>query len=259
MTLNGVDVLSLGLALVGTVVAVVAICLTLKFRSELALPEQIANIPDFLSKEYLERRFPTRVTQEFEWLHTLKDARFATEKKYELLQQEENYKDAISRFQAVTLNLNADFWERDFAYELSLALEQVGVMVLAGAIPLNIVLAMIAPQIIEDWGYCSKFVEKIRAKRPLKPKESDDKTQIRFHRWHGEWLVYAAAIYMDRYWTGRLLDDLISVVCDGDMQTIRKREEELWEELWEELTKPEYSIVPKNTKKEIEKLLGTDC
>jgi hypothetical protein len=233
-------------------VASLTLCYLLKFRSELALPEQIANIPDFLSKEYLERRFPPRVTKQFEWLHTLKDARFAASKR---LQQEENYKDAINRFQALTLNLNGNFWENNFAYELSLALDQVGVMVLAGAIPLNIVLAMNAPQIVEDWGYCSKLVkDEIRDKRPLKPKESDDKTWIRFHRRHGEWLVYAAAIYLDRYWTGRLLDDLISVVCDGDMKTIRKREEELWEKF----TKLEYSI-PKNTKNEIEKLLGTDC
>ena len=117
---------------------------------------------------------------------------------------------------------------------------------------MKIVLAMNAPQIIEDWGYCSKFVdEKIRAERPLKPKGSDDKTWIRFHRRHGEWLVYAAAIYVNRFWEDEYLNDLISVACGCDMKTIGKREKELRE--------LDSIIVPKNTKKEIKEVLGRDC
>jgi hypothetical protein len=169
MTLSAwMDVFTVILAFLSFVVASLTFCYLLKFRSELALPEQIANIPEFLRKEYLERRFPPRVTKKFEWLHTLKDARLRAENELKPRDNEKK-EDTRKRFRDSTLEEGG--WQIDFAYELSLALEQVGVMVLAGAIPLGIVLAMNAPQIIEDWGYCSKFVEKKIRDKSLKPKK----------------------------------------------------------------------------------------
>jgi hypothetical protein len=55
------------------------------------------------------------------------------------------------------------------------------------------------------------------------------------------------------------VNELLSLVCDGNIADIKEREKELWQVF----LKLEAPIIPRNTQKEIKKILGkmenTDC
>ena len=90
--------------------------------------------------------------------------------------------------------------ENKVADEIALALERVGAMVMAGGIPLCYVLAQIAPRIVQDWGLCSKLVEEVirQEKQPIYRPSRSSGNKIWFPRLHGQWLAYAAAIWLER-------------------------------------------------------------
>ncbi len=230
-------------ALATVIVTCLALRATIKFRSELSLSEQIGNIPDLYVKEYLDRRFsvPLRVgTQE---LHTLKEAR-ALAKEEIKPRDNETPGQARERFLNATLG---SCWENKFAYELSLALERVGAMVLAGAIPLELVLAINGDQVIDDWMYCSRFIEKrLRDPQVAPTSRVDDAKNIYYHRRHGEWLAYAAAIWLFQKWEGGHLRDLGATF--GNVEVMRKHEQEL--------RRIDSELIPEATQKSLRKILG---
>lgn len=243
-----ISLASLFIALLMFIIAYITLLATIKFRSELSFPEQISNIPDILNEEYLKRQFsPPAKTNERE-LYNLKDARLLIQDELKL-KGDETLEQARDRFLTSTLQDFRDhdyYWQNKFAYEVSLGLEQVGIMILTGAIPLNLVLVLCAYQIIEDWGYCSILVkEKIRGNDAPIPKSQDYKESVVFHRRHGEWLAYAAAIYMYKNYSGERLNYLISLI--GEIEKIKKHEKKL--------RKFDSAIIPHSVNKNIEDIL----
>ena len=232
-------------ALVSATIAAIAIWHAKRARSEVSWPDQIANLPDFFRNEYTERAFvpPVEVSSTHK-LHTLKDARLLLHQG--LLSQETNRIDQVlGEFHRNTLEIGT--WQNRFAYELSLGLQSVGAMVLAGAIPLGWVLAVNGTQIIEDWIYCSRLVqERIRASNRINAKNLTGPNHVGYHRRHGEWLAYAAAIYVSQNWEGDYIDHLLRQM--GDLKFIREREREI--------RQLESGIIPRSTNVRVEKVLG---
>lgn len=229
-------------ALATVIVAYLALRATIRFRSELSLSEQIGNVPDLYVKEYLYRQFSTPLRVGTQELHTLKDAR-ALAKEEITPRDNETPEQAKERFLNATLDSN---WENKFVYELSLALEQVGAMILVGAIPLELVLAINGDQIVDDWMYCSRFIEKrLRNPQVAPTSRVHDAKNIYYHRRHGEWLAYAAAIWLFQKWEGGHLIDLEATF--GNVETMRKRELEL--------RQVDSELIPETTQKSLRRIL----
>lgn len=230
-------------ALATVAVTYLALRAAIRFRSELSLSEQISNVPDLYVKEYLDRQFSTPLFVDTQELHTLKEAR-ALAKEEIKPRDNETPEQARERFLNATLGSG---WENKFAYELSLALERVGAMVLAGAIPLELVLAINGDQIVDDWMYCSRFIEKrLRNPQVAPTSRVHDTKNLYYHRRHGEWLAYAAAIWLFQKWEGGHLRDLEATF--ENVETMRKREREL--------RRIDSELIPEATQKSLRKILG---
>jgi hypothetical protein len=221
-------------ALASVLVALVMLYAAIKFH-------QIANLPDFFRREYTDKHFnDPRTTADGTKLKTLRDARYFVQEKLESVETREE-----ARSQFIKNTKKRGLWENKFANELSIALEQVGAMVLAGAIPLRLVLALNGYQIIEDWGYCRRLVEdEICGTKNCKPsrspilKKSDEKNPIFYHRRHGKWLAYAAIIYMSQNYKSGCLNDLISAIDNGGIKAIRTHEKRFGKFLKSEMGTP---------------------
>lgn len=207
-----------------------------KFRQRFSLPEQIANVPDFLYKEYKNSKFTSVIPGEAgEDMVSLRKARNILRNV-----KKDNLKDRTYKSKFEQLKYN-------FSYEVSLALQNIGLLVLFGALPVELVLPDIAGVIIEDWNQCSESVDKefrkevmilksTKKKKPTKP--------IHFSRRHGEWLVHAAAVYLHANWKGARVEKHLKMI--GNWDRIKEREKELRE------AEPEIS---KKTQKKIHNFL----
>ena len=181
------DLLGSIISLLSVIIAFYSIILAFRFRSELGFSEQISNLPNFIGKNYWNREIVPPIMVKDVELQNLKDARALVAK--EIKSTENGYaEDALNSFLAATVQLGT--WQNKVAYQISLGLEQVGLNVLSGAIPMNIVFSVSGYQIVEDWLYCSRLVtDVIRGPHDLEAKVREDREIIRFHRLHGEWLA----------------------------------------------------------------------
>ncbi|MGD0978422.1 MAG: hypothetical protein ABR962_04700 [Candidatus Bathyarchaeia archaeon] len=100
------------------------------------MPEQIANAPDFLYKEYVDRELGRPIKIDGEEYKTLRDARNAI-------------RNRIRREKETFPPIEEEAWN-EFTYQLSIALQRVGMLVLAGAIPIKLVLPFVSDLILED-------------------------------------------------------------------------------------------------------------
>ena len=82
-------------------------------------------------------------------------------------------------------------------HELSHALEQLGALVMAGAIPLKFVLAHRAPRIIIDYLACQPVIEQERERFQI---ALSGRPSLLCQFRHGEWLAGAALTYMVVHW-----------------------------------------------------------
>lgn len=105
-------IVSAGIALAALIVSYLLFRASIRFRSDLSLPEQIGNVPDFYGKEYLDRKFGTMIKVGNSELYTLKDARELA--KREIRPREgETDEQARERFFQATLQQGS--WENKFA------------------------------------------------------------------------------------------------------------------------------------------------
>jgi hypothetical protein len=198
--------------------------ISFRARRELSLAEQIGNIHSMFVEAYLERRFRQPIRFGDIEVLTLKEARNILPHKIRP-PNDQTFKEAREGF--LTRTLDPSSWENKFAYEVSLGLQQVGIAVLSGAIPLSFVLASNADQIVEDWLYCYRLVKEVIRGRPGAPMPQSTKLRgvVHFHRMHAEWLAYASAIWLSNHWSGGHLQSLLDEL--GDIETLQKRERQL--------------------------------
>ncbi|MCK4953257.1 hypothetical protein KAS14_05695 [Candidatus Bathyarchaeota archaeon] len=221
--------------IVPAIIAIFAIYRAFRFRQELSFPEQIANIPEFLRREYAYRKFD--------------------ENKFKTLEQARNEIRNITKIKRMNVKEiqkeileNEDSWYNKFAYQASIGLQHIGLMILVGAIPIKLVLPDIGKLIIEDWSYCSELIEK-KLREDVLTLKTDKKysKKIHFSRRHAEWLAYAAALYLYNYWEGEKTNELLLRLFGKNVELIRKRERELRES--------EPALISDTTSKKIEEFL----
>jgi hypothetical protein len=217
----------------------------------LGLAEKTRSLPAFLGRDYLDRSLSSPLHIPYGDAYNLKDVRVFVRTELETRGNESREK---LRKRFINSTLEKGSWQNRYTHELSLELQRLGAMVLAGAIPVNLVLAFHGYSIIEDWGYCSPLLEcKIRGtKTPMREIDIDQKMEIPFHRRHAEWLACAAAIYMSQYFKGGNLDELL-LSFGNDMEGIREREKAIRE------SETELKVIPDGTQREIRELLELSC
>ena len=226
---------SLIVTIISLTVSIFAVVLVIRFRRELSLSEQVANVPELLYREYIYRKLPSPIIIDGKELSTLKEARNAVR------QQIKRGKTPEEIFYGKNSGL-----QNEFSYQVSVGLQHIGLLILMGAIPIKLVLLDIGLLIVEDWKYCSKLVkEELRENAPRLKTNKKLSEPIYFQRRHAEWLVHAAALYLHNYWEGEKVNELFSLL--GDARTMQKREKEL--------RKSEPGLVSDKTSKEIEKFL----
>ena len=226
--------MNLELSISGLALAVSAISLFLyiRFRTKLSLSEKIANVSTFLFKEYKNLKFVIPYTVGKRQIYTISDARNVIRDA-----KEGNIRKNIAGIKDL---------KKGFSREVSRTLQNIGLLTLLGALPIQFVLPDLARTIVEDWDLCSERRKGILIGKKLTLKKRQDLTDIpiQFALRHAEWLTYASALYLQNYWKGEELDKLLKPL--GDIKTIKKREDDL------RINEPDVS---KETSEEIRKYL----
>ena len=242
------NIIGLSLTVLALLLSVYAVVLALRFRQQCSFSEQIADFPIFLHKQYVEREIKGASKGEPQ---TLKEARAS-------LREEDKGAEAFKVIQEKIAEKaeKKRTWHSKYADEASLALQNIGLMILVGAIPIKLVLSEFACILIEDWRFCQRFIEEdMSRKTPLKWKSSKTHKLSKpmfYSRRHAEWLAYASALYLHEYWEfiegegNQLfaLKDALSLF--GSVHEIRQREHEL---------RRAEGLAPKNVMSEIDKFL----
>lgn len=233
------ELVSAVIAFGSLIVAYLILRSAIRLRSDSAMPTQLSAIPDFIASQYLDRRLPAPLKLGNTNLETLREAR---EHARRHVSPKPGKASNAARDKFLLATLSDEAWQNDFAYELSLGLEQVGAWIMAGAIPLRVVLALHSSQILEDWGYCSRLVnQRIRQDglSPNNPAKDDD--SVYFERRHAEWLACAAAVYVRRNWHGASLEQVAPEL--SDLKAVKRRERTL--------RKLEKAIIPNSVNRSI--------
>lgn len=193
---SALDILTAVSPIASAFVAAVAVMLTWRINSAMRRQEQVNNIPRLFLEEYVDAKIarPIQVpdTDGGTTLTTLQEARECVRC---LARDRGAWEGFLER------SRDERKWENRIAYEISLAIQKVGASVFVGAIPLDFVLATGATQIVSDWGYCHRLVQRIRDDfPPLEATRFYLAKQVGYHRRHGEWLAYVAAIWLHQKW-----------------------------------------------------------
>lgn len=180
------DVLLMVISLLSITIAIISLVIAKKSYNLRDISFRIHSIFSVLSQEYLDRKFkstdpPIIDKKEFNNVRLLKKKALA------------EINTDINKWQKEVLKDNS--WQNKISYEIGISLERVGIATFSGAIPLSIVFALLADQIIDDWIICHTWVANHRQKEmSLTP------TNIPFHRRHAEWLSILCALWMkDHY------------------------------------------------------------
>jgi hypothetical protein len=209
MDTTGLDITAVA-SIVTALATIMLVVVATRLRRVLDVPQQIANLPQLLRSEYLNREYKDASGRSVLLRETRHEFRRAR-----LMRSSESA-------DPITEAANEDSTWNRYAYEAVDALERVGAYVLAGALPLGFVMRLSAGTIVEDWFFCRELVARMRRDDYLKSSKN-----IQFRRRHAEWLAYAAILYLSKNgWHGGYLDEIFASQ-DGGIDFIRRREREL--------------------------------
>jgi len=151
------DLMAIIISVLSFALAIFSLFIAARYRKELDYSQQIGNYSNIFRENFSDRKFssPTNVYRRS--CTTLREAMAEVEQCIEdTAKGKANESEAIKKFQEASLDkIN---WQNSFAYELSLALDCIGIMVLAGALPLKLILSDAAKNIIKSWCYSSKLI-----------------------------------------------------------------------------------------------------
>lgn len=174
---------------------------------------------EIVVQQYLDRPFSATRAPEHVQFANLRDAKRRA--------LGELNSDPLSWAQDIT---DESGWRNKVAFELSVALERLGVAVATGVVPLRFLLPLAAGQILDDWRICKPWVDFHRQNEPL----FESQTAIPFQRRHAEWLALLCAVWMNRayagckpliafqqvYGTGREIDAIFRYRCQQQREII---------------------------------------
>ncbi len=249
-TLDMLDALA---SVVSTVVAAAALYWTARINLALRRQEQVNNIPRLYLDEYADGTFSSPIQMRDAGadvtLSTFKDARDHIRR---------SGKDAAARSRFLENSVKHETWENRVAYEFSLALQKLGASVFVGAIPLDFVLATGATRIIADWGYCHPLVERIRRDSPSvqNPRSGE---HVEYHRRHGEWLAYVAAVWLHHTWSTAELTAFLDAVAPAGPGKGRERQQiKLIRDKLDSIQRVDGELLSDTTERQLRRILRRD-
>lgn len=211
-------------------------------RREFGRNETIQNIQPILIGRYSERKLTLAFSDRNQEFNTLRELRTMITGIYDL--NGNTPLKILEQFHEKSIKMGTI--ENRFAYEASGAVQEIGLMLLTGSIPIEVVVSSNGYQFIADWLYGCSLVENIIREKSTLKKRTDNNTTLKYHRIHGEWLANFSYLYFQKQWEGKLLkvfnDYFLSKKIDP-----RKRELDI--------RKTETQIIPKYIMKKIDDLI----
>jgi hypothetical protein len=128
--------------------------------------------------------------------------------------------------------------QNKIAFELSIALERVGVAVFTGIVPVRFLLSLAADQVVDDWFLCRAWIESYRTRQGISG-------TLPYHRRHAEWLVLLCRLWMHHHYP--VYKSLSRFTTD--VEADRRR--------FFEMSTAESDLMPDHVKHDIESLVGT--
>ena len=194
-TLNPRDLQTIT-AVVGTVIALITLVAMLVYQARRVsaamrtleaqqAAHAAAGIFQIVSSEYLDRQFTSTEPPDVDGkrVERMRDLKGRGQR----LRRSNN--DAWTE---ASTNGEKRGWENRLAYELSIALERIGIAVFTGVVPARFFLALAADQVIDDWMLCQNWITKYRESESVK----DPKFGVYYHRRHAEWLFLLCVLWM---------------------------------------------------------------
>ena len=175
-------------------VAAIAIFYTLRLRRELSLDQKLGNVTALFHSEYLDRKLDHPVdlpdekktkTDRIEVIRDFVRQKFATDKNF------------AAAFADNSIKFGT--WEYVFVEELMHGLQDLGIAVASGALPLPLVLADAGHVILEDYSYAITYL-KLWREQSCESLHASENSELFWSRRHGEWIVHVAVIFIARNW-----------------------------------------------------------
>jgi len=178
-----IQIASLVTASAGIFCAVIALRVSLHALRLQKQSFDVNSLFDIITKNYLDRVFESTDPPTVDDKVVIKTRPLKAKARKIIQDNPEQWENAIK---------NIDNWENKLAFELSIALERLGIAIFSGSIPLRFLLLIAADQLLEDWTICLPWVMLYRQKQ----KTVNTDSRIPFHRRYAELLVLLAAIWM---------------------------------------------------------------
>jgi hypothetical protein len=191
----------------------------------------LSGITRFIAEEYESRRFDSIPIPGLEGPSSLKEVRLLALRQYE---EDAERWDVESQV--------GNTWQNEVAYEIALMLEQIGVAVFTGLVPLRMVLALYGARFVKDWLLCRSWV------RSYQDRAEMVSHHISYHRRHGEWLALVAAMWMDENWTYPNSKRVLSECGGTDGARARISD----------LSKVDETLMPRSVQEDIKELVGVE-
>jgi hypothetical protein len=222
-------------SILAAVLSCAAAIITLRYRSRqirtaeghsrLVAGAQVAAPFAAITQEYLDRRFRTAdpPTIDGTTVHELRVAKAIAVKNYRRADArplQPWFKNMPSRqtWRAASV-LGRPGYENRIGYELSIAMERLGIAVFTGAVDAAFFLALAADQVLEDWPLCESWIESYRDENHGLMHRNG---RVPFHRRHAEWLVLLSALWMHREFP-EYAPLKVAIADFGDLPAIQDR------------------------------------
>ncbi len=215
---------------------------TIVSRRRFGRKETIQNIQEMLIGRYSERRLTSSFKDDEREYSTFREIRATINEKYDLCS--EKPLELLMRFHKESVQKGTI--ENKFAYEASLAIQEIGIMLLSGYIPIEVIVSSNGYQFIEDWLYSYQLIEELIRNKYTLSKKTKDNSMLKYHRIHGEWLAHFSYLYFEKHWTGSLLKVFSEYFAS---KQINSKERKVV------IRMAETQIIPKHIKKKIDSLI----
>ena len=144
-----------------------------------------AGLFDIVARQYLDREFLSTEPPTINGVLVTKTRPLKATARQALATSEAEWTTEVVKFGT---------WQNRLAFEVSIALERLGVAAFSGSLSLRLLLPLAADQILEDWTYCAPWVARYRTV------QRTYQGSVPFHRRYAEWLVLVAAVWMQRHY-----------------------------------------------------------
>ncbi|MEL6537798.1 MAG: hypothetical protein AAFQ98_20420 [Bacteroidota bacterium] len=178
-----------------------AIAALLLLRNQRAPNASLTALPEILNQHYLQRSLSQTGTdgETYTDVKTLKHATLAQHG----YGKDKSWAEVLESFHPKSTEATP---ENAMAYSLSMGMEQVGMLLTSGAIPLLPTFQLAGIQLATDWSLCHPVVsQKLREEKALTFANQPD---VALHRVHAEWAGLVAYFMVQQQFAGSFVEQL---------------------------------------------------